>query len=42
MEFQTACKAFEKYLDEYDREDDKIRLKILHTYEVVKLSLIHI
>lgn len=38
MEFQTACKAFEKYLDEYDREDDKIRLKILHTYEVVKCA----
>ncbi|EJX04339.1 HD domain protein, partial [gut metagenome] len=38
IEFQTACKAFENYLDGYDREDDKIRLKILHTYEVVKCA----
>ena len=32
---ENAVKEFEKYLDEYDREDDKIRLKIIHTYGVM-------
>lgn len=35
IDFAQARRAFEEYLDEYDREDDKIRLKIVHTYCVV-------
>lgn len=35
FDFGSACRAFEEYLDEYDREDDKIKLKIVHTYGVV-------
>lgn len=35
MDFEQAKRAFEKYLDEYDRADDKINLKIVHTYGVV-------
>ena len=27
-----------KYLDEYDREDEQIYLKIVHTYGVVKYA----
>ena len=34
-DFDAAKEAFEAYLDEYDREDDKIHLKIVHTYGVV-------
>lgn len=30
-----AREAFERYLDEYNREDEKIKLKIVHTYGVV-------
>ena len=33
--FDAAKAAFEAYLDEYDRADDKIHLKIVHTYGVV-------
>ena len=32
MDIEHAKKAFERYLDQYDREDDKIKLKIVHTY----------
>ena len=32
IDFKVAKQAFESYLDEYDREDDKIQLKIVHTY----------
>lgn len=35
MDFEQAKAAFEKYLDGYDRSDDKINLKIVHTYGVV-------
>lgn len=35
IDFKQAKKAFEKYLDGYDRSDDKIHLKIVHTYGVV-------
>ena len=35
-DFDAAKTAFEAYLDEYDREDDKIHLKIVHTYGVVE------
>ncbi len=34
-DFDAAKAAFEAYLDEYDRKDDKIHLKIVHTYGVV-------
>lgn len=35
IDFEQAKNAFENYLEEYDRKDDKIRLKIVHTYGVV-------
>ncbi len=35
IDFAHAKDAFERYLDGYDREDDRIRLKIVHTYCVV-------
>lgn len=35
-DFEQAKKAFEEYLDEYDRTQAKIHLKIVHTYGVVK------
>ena len=38
MDFSNAKRLFEKYLDGYDRENDKVRLKIVHTYGVVKQS----
>ena len=34
-DFDVAKATFEAYLDEYDRADDKIHLKIVHTYGVV-------
>lgn len=36
MDLLHAKKVFEQYLDGYDREDDKVRLKIVHTYGVAK------
>lgn len=39
MDFDSAKQAFEKYLDGYDRENDKVRLKIVHTYGVVEQSV---
>ena len=38
VDIAKAKQEFEKYLDEYDREDEQIRLKILHTYGVVKYA----
>ena len=38
MDFDSAKQVFEKYLDGYDRENDKVRLKIVHTYGVVAQS----
>lgn len=38
MDFGNAEKVFEAYLDGYDRENDKVRLKIVHTYGVVEQS----
>ena len=35
MNFKYAEETFEKYLDQYDRNDDKINLKIVHTYGVI-------
>lgn len=35
MNYNDAKKEFEKYLDGYDRNNDKVRLKIIHTYGVV-------
>lgn len=35
MDFERAKQEFEAYLDGYDRNDDKINLKIVHTYGVV-------
>lgn len=36
MNLQHAKREFERYLDSYDREDDKVRLKIVHTYGVTE------
>lgn len=36
--YDYAKMAFENYLDSYNRSDDKIRLKIVHTYGVVDCS----
>ena len=33
-----AREEFERYLDGYDRENDKVKLKIVHTYGVVAQS----
>ena len=38
MEFEQAKIAFESYLAGYDREDEKVYLKIVHTYGVVACS----
>ena len=38
MEYERAKKAFQEYLNGYDREDAKVRLKIVHTCEVVACS----
>ena len=38
MDLQHAKTEFERYLDGYDREDDKVRLKIVHTYGVTRCS----
>ncbi|MDO5136098.1 MAG: HD domain-containing protein [Eubacteriales bacterium] len=35
MDYSWARRAFEEYLEEYDRQDEKIKLKIVHTYGVV-------
>ena len=42
MNYNDAKQKFETYLESYDRSNDKVRLKIIHTYGVVHLSLIHI
>ena len=38
MDLQYAREAFERYLEQYDQRDDKVRLKIVHTYGVVETS----
>ena len=38
IDLQHAKEEFERYLDGYDRENDKVKLKIVHTYGVVKCS----
>ena len=38
IDFAHAKEVFEHYLDGYDREDERIRLKIVHTYCVVDCS----
>ena len=34
MDYHFAREVFERYLDGYDRDNDKVRLKIVHTYGV--------
>ena len=36
IDIAHAKQEFEKYLDEYDREDEQIRLKIVHTYGEIR------
>lgn len=38
MDLQHAKKEFEHYLDGYDRTDDKVHLKIVHTFGVTEYS----
>ena len=38
IDIAHAKQEFEKYLDEYDREDEQICLKIVHTYGVIRCS----
>ena len=38
MDLQHAKTEFEHYLDGYDRNDDKVHLKIVHTYGVTEYS----
>ena len=38
IDLQHAKEEFERYLDGYDRENDKVKLKIVHTYGVVACS----
>lgn len=38
IDYERARQEFEAYLDGYDRDDGKIRLKITHTYGVVARS----
>lgn len=38
MDYHYAKEIFENYLDGYDRENDKVKLKIVHTYGVVAQS----
>ena len=38
MDYHFAREVFERYLDGYDRDNDKVRLKIVHTYGVVAQS----
>ena len=35
INYTFAREIFESYLNDYDRTDDKVRLKIIHTYGVV-------
>ena len=36
MDFTKAAHVFQEYLKDYDQNNDKVRLKIVHTYGVVK------
>ena len=36
MDFAKAAHAFQEYLKDYDQNNDKVKLKIVHTYGVVR------
>ena len=38
MDFEQAKQAFELYLNGYDRKDEKVYLKIVHTYGAVSYT----
>ena len=38
IDIKKAEKSFEKYLENYDKNDDKVKLKLVHTYGVVNAS----
>lgn len=38
IDLQYAKKAFENYLNDYDQKNEKIKLKIVHTYGVMECS----
>lgn len=38
IDYRAAEEELERYLDDYDRENDKVKLKIVHTYGVVEQS----
>ena len=37
-DYTSAKSVFESYLDNYDRENDKVRLKRVHTHGTVEQS----
>ena len=38
IDYRAAKETFEQYLNGYDRNNDKVKLKIVHTYGVVAQS----
>ena len=38
IDLQYSKKAFENYLNDYDRKNEKMKLKIIHTYGVMECS----
>ena len=38
IDIQAATEAFRKYVSAYDISDDKIRLKVVHTFHVKRAS----
>lgn len=38
IDIKKAENAFKEYLRDYDMEDDKVKLKVVHTYGVVKIA----
>ena len=38
IDFEIAQKSFNKYLENYNLKNESIKLKIMHTYETVKMS----
>ena len=38
IDFQKARQAFQRYVSQYDANIPSIRMKIIHTYEVMKCS----
>lgn len=39
IDIQKAIDVFEEYINQFDTKDDRIKLKVIHTYEVCKMSV---